>query len=267
MNLRRLVLPLVLLPSASCTSIMKNEYAATRQRPLVSRDTHTTAFGTFEVEAGASWDHNDRVDTPIVVKYGASPNTELTVQGSPYLMLMDATGHEENGVGDVRLGIRHRLWEESEGVPAIGVLAEVKLPVADEDQGLGTGFVDAAFGGMVSHQIQDLETTGFYRLDVLNDPAEDANVAHTLALAADAPLLDTAFGVFGEVSATFFSETDQEVGQLLLGGSYSPYPAVVFDLAGSVGLTSDSPDFVLLGGLTTNLGLWHPPSRSRPLTP
>lgn len=265
MNLRFLLFPLLLLSSASCSSITRNEHAATRQRPLVSRNTHTTAFGTFEVEAGASWDHDDRFETPVVVKYGASPNTEVSVQASPLLIVQDAMDHDEGGVGDVRLGIRHRLWEESEGVPAMGVLAEVKLPAADEDDGLGTGYVDAGFGGMASHKIKDGEVTGFYRIDFLGTAVDDTSVAHTFALAADVPFAGTPLGVFSEVSGTLFAEQDIEVGQFLLGGSYTPFPSVVLDLAGSVGLTSDSPDLVVFGGLTTNFGLWHPPSRTRAL--
>ena len=262
-----LLLPLVLLPAlASCASIQEGRYGATPQRPRVSQNTRTTAFGTFELEGGVAWDHEDRFETPARLKYGATESTELSIGWSPLLVVQDPTGHDESGVGDVRLGIRHRMWDEHRGQPAIGVLAEVKLPAADEDDGLGTGFIDAGFGAIASREVQDALVTGFYRLDFLGQPADNTDVGHTLAVAAEVGVADTPFGVFGEVSGTFLPEDSEEFGLLLLGGTYTPYPAVVFDVAAATGLTSESPDFVVLAGFTTNFGLWQPPVSRRGLT-
>jgi len=258
----RVLLPLLVLFPAACVAPRNNPIPATPQRPTVSQSTRTTAYGTFEVEAGATWDPSDSFDTPVRLKYGASANTEVSIQASPLVILDLPNDTQHSGLGDVRLAIRHRLWDDSPDQPSVGVMAEVKLPTADQDKGLGSGQVDAGFAGIATHTMYDTELTGFYRIDFLSRPDATTDVAHTLAVAAQRPIPGTPFGALGEISSVFYPEGGDPIAQLLIGGTYAPYPSLVFDVDASVGLSSAAPDFVLLAGLTLNLGVWEPPART-----
>lgn len=70
--------------------------------------------------------------------------------GVPYLWLSseDATGATASteGVGDTRLDARFLATHQRGAWPALSVLAALKLPTADEAEGLGTGETDVTAG-------------------------------------------------------------------------------------------------------------------------
>lgn len=262
MNARHASLLLTSLPlfSTACFTTPVGQEQVTPQRPTVSYDTRTTSYGTFEVEAGASLDPDDRFDTPVTLKYGSGPDTEVTIGWSPYLRL-DTVGGTEDGIGDVVFGIRHRMWEEQEGLQALAVQSLVKLPAADQDKGLGTGEIDASFGGSLSRTLS-YETTvvAHYLLNFIGNPTESSDVGHTLALAVSAPVWREGITGWGELAGQFVPEDNLEVILAQVGASYSPHPTISYDAAVSLGLTDESPDFAVMVGLTTNLGLYAPRS-------
>jgi hypothetical protein len=68
----------------------------------------------------------------------------------PYVRLQsrDSTGQvvSTQGVGDASVGARIRLSDQQRGMPALSALGELKLPTADEANGLGTGEPDLTAG-------------------------------------------------------------------------------------------------------------------------
>ena len=243
---------LLLAGLAACIVPAGGEAAATPQRPTLSSDTNTTAEGTFEVETGASWDPSDSFGLPTVVKFGSGPRTEVFVGGSPYVYVSQR-GEDEQGIGDVTVGLRHRLVDETDGSPGAALQAAVKLPTADEERGLGSGEVDASFAGILARSAGSVGLTGYYSLDVLGDPDGNTALGHSLALAAGLPLADRV-GAFGELAGVWIPELDTDPIFTTLGLTFSPSPTLVFDAAIVLGLNDDAPDTQVMIGLTRNLG-------------
>lgn len=262
MSARFALLPLLVLSSA-CISAPIGQEQVTPQRPTISYDTKTTSFGTFEFEAGLSVDPGDRFDTPTTLKYGSGEATEVSIGWSPYLKVDMPTG-DESGIGDVVLGIRHRMWDETDSVQSLAVQALVKLPAADETEGLGTGEIDASFGGSLSRTLAyDTTVVAHYLLDFIGNPTDSDDIGHTVALSVSAPVLREDVTGWIEIGGHMIPELDSEVVLGQIGAAYSPHPTLSYDAAVSIGLTDESDDFALLIGLTTNLGLYSP----RPLRP
>lgn len=61
----------------------------------------------------------------LVVPYGVHENT--------------ATGGWSGGFGDIALGVKHALWHSFESGSILSITGEVKLPLGDEDDGVGAG--------------------------------------------------------------------------------------------------------------------------------
>lgn len=244
-------LPLLLLVLlASCRFAPDSRAPAFPQRPTFSSDTNTAAEGTVELEAGLVVDPDDLFATPVNLRYGAGPATELFVGGSP-LNYVSGAGEDEVGIGDLVLGVRQRLREEDR-LPSFAVQVAMKLPTADEDQGLGTGELDASFAAIASKAVESLSVTGYYQVDVLGDPAGGTALAHGLALAGGHPVADRV-GAFAEVAAIFVPEQDVDQLFTTFGATYAASPSLIFDLAFVVGF-EDAPDLQVLVGLTHNLG-------------
>jgi hypothetical protein len=225
---------------------------ATPQRPRVSSATTTTAPGTQEIELGAAIDPGDALDVPLTAKWGAGERSELFVGWSPYRGV-DVPGDDEDGVGDVVVGLRTRALDETPNHPAAAFQAAVKIPTHDEGA-LSSGEPDLLLAGIADVSPGDFGVTSFYELGVLGDPDHSAvEIRHSLALAASHPIGER-FGGFGELAFLLTPEVDDEQLLLTLGGTFAPVSWRVFDVGVAIGLSEDAPDLVLLFGLTENLG-------------
>ncbi len=224
----------------------------TPQRPTVSADTNTTAEKTFELEAGVAIDPGDAYSTPMALKYGLSDVTEVFVGWAP-LLSIDMGGVDETGIGDVNVGVRHRFQEETDDVPSAALLASLKLPTADDDDGLGTGELDLSLGGAMSKTLDPLSVTGYYTLDVLGDPRGGTLIGHTVAVAGSQTVADSV-AAFGEFAAILVPEADVDILLATLGGTYTHSASQVFDAALVIGLSEDAPDLQMLIGFTHNFG-------------
>ena len=244
------------LLGCGCSGLPADDLSATPQRPTRSAATSTTAVGSFELEAGATHEPDEFDGVSTVLKYGAGPGTEVYAAWSPYLRFEDLPG-DDTDVGDLALGIRHRLVAETESRPSAAILAQVKLPTADESNGFSTGELDATFAGILNKSFDPFGVTAYYALDVLGDPRGGTNTGHNLALAAGAPLdgLGAAnVGAFVEVAGVIVPEFDAEAAFTIIGLTYAPRPALVLDVAVLLGLNDDAADFQLLFGFTRNFG-------------
>ncbi len=229
----------------------------TPQRPRFSHNTATTAKDTLELEAGLEVDPSDFVDTPMLVKYGINERTEFVAGGSP---IRHVDGPDETGIGDVVLGARHRIVDETADDPAIAIATLIKLPLADEDDGLGTGETDVFFSAAAEKKIEDIRAVGFYRLGFLGSPGSDgSDIRHDFAAAGTVAVAQN-LDLYGELAAIFVPEYDFDALIATFGGNFVLGPATVFDAGFRVGLTDDAPDFVLLAGITHNFGASLSPS-------
>lgn len=223
----------------------------TPQRPTLSHNTQTTALGTYELEAGVEVDPNDFLDTPMLMKFGVTDRTEFVFGGSP-LRRIDSPS--ETGLGDAVLGARHRIVDETENDPAIAVATLIKLPIADRDDGLGSGETDVKFSIAAQKQYDQVNAVGYYALGLLGAPNSDGlDLEHDLALAGSTSV-DQNLDVFAELGGVFIPEYDYESVFVTTGGAFVLGPATIFDVGVRVGLTPNAPDFIVFAGLTHNFG-------------
>jgi hypothetical protein len=164
----------------------------------------------------------------------------------------DATN--DTGLGDVVLGARHRLVNETANDPAIAIATLIKLPTADAGDGLGTGETDVFFSLAAEKKIEDVQAVAFYRMGFLGSPVADGNdVRHDLAAVGTVALAQN-LDVYGELAGIFVPENDVDSIFATFGGNFELGPSTVFDAGFRVGVTDDAPDFTFLFGITHNFG-------------
>lgn len=241
---------LLVVLTASCVALEPGEGSVTPQRPTLSSDTATTVEGTVELEVGGRWERDTGSDVPTTLKYGAGPATEVFLDGSPLVHDDEA---DETGFGDVALGVRHRVRDETGGAPAVAVAGKVKFPTASRSDGLGTGELDASLAGIVQKTVGVFPLVGYYSFDVLGDPTGGADVGHSLALASGTPAWGRLAG-FAEVAGVFVPEQKTDEVFTTLGATWSASHLLVLDAGVVLGLSDDAPDFQVVFGLTHNFG-------------
>jgi len=112
-------------------------------RPDVAESAFVVSTGRFQVETGitsgkARGEEEVSVITPFLFRYGFYEDFELRV-GGPGLIREEG----EANFGDVDLGIKYHLLDESVWTPAIGLISQATLPIAS--RGAGSDSVDPRF--------------------------------------------------------------------------------------------------------------------------
>jgi len=230
----------VLLPQAFARE------PVTPQRPSVSTDTATTAFRSFELETGYAADDQENSEWGTTLKFGVSDSAELYVGWLPYL---DVDGAGE-GPGDLNVGTRIRVFEQSGSRPAGAYAIAASLPTGDDDEGLGSGEVDFLSSWIASWACGSRSVTANYLFNVLGGSLGEE---HGLALGLGSPIAGDLSG-FVELSVTVQPQQDVENPLLALGLGYSLDPAFVLDAAAFVGLGAEAADLSATLGLTAGLG-------------
>jgi hypothetical protein len=234
----------------------------TPRRPTFTSSTATAAPGRLELETGLAVDPGDAFAAPLLLRYGYDAETELSIGWSPYVW-RDFSGGDGGSVGDIFVGYRRRFQEQyGERIPSFAADLTVKVPTADEDEGVGTGEFDVFVSGLAELREDDLAATGIAQLGLLGveDESYDVDSEIVLALAAEKSLQDADIlgSAFGEIAQVWVGERDYEATILTLGGRWSWTLGRMFDAGVAVGLSEDAPDVVFLVGFTTGLGLLGP---------
>ncbi len=75
----------------------------------------------------------------VEVNYGAFPNVQLhLVAPLEYVRAGDVRHY---GYSDTELGVKYRLFDETEGLPQVGIFPLVEVPTGAKDKQLGSGTV------------------------------------------------------------------------------------------------------------------------------
>lgn len=238
---------------SGCSAMGVARDPVTPQRPTISNDTRTSGFGSFEVEAGVEVDPRDRAAVDTRVAIGLSENSELFVGWSP-IVDIDKGGVDESGPGDVLIGWKQRLMDETEALPATAVQLATSLPVGSDEPFISSGEIDFYGALMADRTYGRLGVTGFYQLGVLGTPElGDNDTEHTVAIAGTWAYDD--WWTFGAETALIYEpEADEEPLLLTLFGGYELSEYMVVDGGVRVALNEDADDLILFIGLTTNLG-------------
>lgn len=239
--------------ATGCVVTVTGDARALPQRPTFSVTTDTVPEGEIQVEAGLTVDPGDRLDTPMTIRYGRSDVQEFFASWSPY-QKVDLRGDDKQGAGDLVLGIRERVLEETDEQPSVSWGAAVKLPTGREADTLSSGETDFLASGSVTKQVDDWRVTGFYQLGLLGEQdGGDMNIEHGLAIAA---VGREQHGVmpFGELSGIFDIEADSDRVVGLLGVYRRLSSSLVLDAGIVFGLSEDAENFAFFVGVTHGVG-------------
>lgn len=174
-----------------------------------------------------------------------------------YLHLREDGQEDKWDSGDLTIGLKVRLWQESLRVPALALRLATKLPNADDKNDFGTDEADIFIDLLASRNFPLFSTYLNLGLAILGDPRTNNSSqddALRYALGIRVPLPDTRIagllsieGMEGDDSIN--SRSAMRAGMQLQLGNW------LWDLGGSVGLTSKSEDWSLRTGLTIPFNL------------
>jgi len=112
---------------------------------FVATPAHTVEAQTFVFSGGFVYGSDDDYSTsalPVTLTYGVMQNLEAGVS-VPVISGIDPDGPgSESGLGDIGLSVKYGFVGESESVPGVAAGLRVKIPTADDSEGLGTGEFD-----------------------------------------------------------------------------------------------------------------------------
>lgn len=192
-----------------------------------------------------------------------APGPESSAPGAPRaamvrddrVVLQDTTQYEEVGVGDPTFRAEVDLLPPGAGVWSVALGGEVKVPLADPDQGFGTGAWDGGVSLSVARRIRSTFLFGELGYWVLGDMEElelqdplsySAGVGHTVG-GGKVGLMASFSGYSRIVEGT---DPPLEVGG---GLSYHIDPRRSVSANVSFGLTESSPDVAFAAGWTVGL--------------
>ena len=122
------------LPSVGCRSNAGlGEHLLGGGSAIIS-DTGTPAAGGVEVEAFASFDEGELIETPLTIKYGITERVEAFATTLPFVRTV-REGPNGRGYGDLSLGGTYRFSGYADRGSSAAVQAGVVIPTGDEDGG------------------------------------------------------------------------------------------------------------------------------------
>jgi Putative MetA-pathway of phenol degradation len=218
-------------------------------RPLDTEDTGTLDPGRAEVELslGLAEDSGDRIWAGAgVLNVGVVPRLEVSVDlvGS-YLQLEEDA--DQAGVGDLVLGSKYRLLDETRARPALLANVRLRLPTADAERGLGAEGVDvlARLAASKTFGALTLTANGGY-VFVTADRALDV----WLVSGAAEYRLIAGWTVVAEVVSFLGARSGPDVTVARAGVIYALSRSVRLDMAVGTGLTGGSPELLATAGVT-----------------
>ncbi|OEU64583.1 MAG: hypothetical protein BA870_09450 [Desulfuromonadales bacterium C00003094] len=174
-----------------------------------------------------------------------------------YLHLREDNQDDKWDSGDLTIGLKVRLWQESLRVPALAVRLATKLPNADDKNDFGTDEADTFIDLLASRNFPLFSTYLNLGLAILGDPRANTSGqddAFRYALGIRAPLMNNRLAGLLSIEGM---EGDDSINSrsAMRAGLQLPLGDWLWDLGGSVGLTSKSEDWSLRSGLTIPFNL------------
>jgi hypothetical protein len=252
----RIVFTAILLASpAVAQQATPDPRAVQPERPTVATHAYTVAPGYLEIEAGAQGDRLTRgsraYQAPIVSKLGLGSHVQLNVT-TPFAF---ASAGQRASAGDMALGLKWRLLDDSRLLGAFALLPSVKFATGSPARGSGTGTTDVGITAISSHRI------GVVAMD-LNATYTRIGAGATVPASDDA-LWTASFGFpvhrqWGGVAELFGAPTidgsaRRSTVALLVGPTFLVQPALNVDAGVITPLRGDVPN-AIYAGVVWNLG-------------
>jgi hypothetical protein len=127
---------------AIATALLLASSQAIGGPPFLTDDPVPVDYRYSELNVYAAYDDiHDGRDTSFPAmefNYGGLRDVQLHI-GIPFARSVPDGGPNEQGIGDVEVGVKYRLVHESETLPQIAVYPMAVLPTGDANKGLGNG--------------------------------------------------------------------------------------------------------------------------------
>jgi hypothetical protein len=228
-------------------------------RPDVTNGTHIVDVGLLQMEVGGIWSHlgagQHNVGTPTAFRLGISEWLEARISGDGFLTVTDPTGTAQ-GVGNVQLGAKLRLWADPGGVPVLSILPTVNLPAASESKGLGSGQADYTVVVLTG---TDFLTRGHIDINygIGRIGAGTGLPRYTQHLASWSASAEVPGPVTPYLEGFWISRQDPDGGPVVAmdtGAIYVINPRLALDGGVQVGLTEAAPALSAFAGVSVVLG-------------
>ena len=189
------------------------------------------ASGNFEYQTSSE---GREAAVPFAAEYGLTDRLELLVEPVAWTAIRPNTGAQATGVGDIETTLTWLARAETQGVPALALAAEVKIPTS-RDTLIGTGKTDVA-GYLIASRRRG-------QVDI------HANISYTVVGRPTGANLKNIFG-FALGAEWRWNPSSQLFGEILgnTAASASPEPA-----PGTVSATPEAPG----GEVSVTFGVAH----------
>lgn len=246
MNGHLAFLSLLIFLVSSCVGPLGAGLEAHPQGLLPSQDTSTTPAHHLELEAVGLWADSERTATA-AIRYGLADRTEVYLLQDVHRTLSVPSGPDISGSGDAWLGMRHRIVDSDAAGVAHAFAAEVRLPHADPEDGLGAGELELRLLHIRDGTWRGLGWTTNTDLRLLADTAGRPDPAFGGSITLTTPLLDVGgktlpLGLLGEAGGLWNPEQDAKPAWAALGVRIPLHPALELQIAWMEGLGPDGPD-------------------------
>lgn len=172
-----------------------------------------------------------------------------------YLYLREDNQDNKWDSGDLTIGLKMRLWQESLRVPALALRLATKLPNADNKDDFGTDEADIFIDLLATRNFSHFSTYLNLGLAILGDPRPESDSqddAIRYAVGIKAPLINNRMAGLLSIEGMEDSINNRCAFR---AGLQLPLGEWLWDLGGSVGLASKSEDWGLRTGLTIPFNL------------
>lgn len=241
-----------LLSGAMALVLTLGPGAAWAGRPLDTEDTGTVEPGKAELEL--SGDYANNPDDTLwglkgVLSVGVLPGLEARVE-SALLLLEPDDQRSRAGIGDSLFGLKYRLLDEAEALPAVLGSLTLRLPTGDEERGLGDEDVDVGLLAVVSKAFGPLTLTwnGGYTFVTRDRDLDFWTLAGSIEYRITKALV-----LVGEAVSTLGTASEPNTAVLRVGGVYAISDRVRLDMAVGFGVNRASPDVLVTAGVTIAL--------------
>ncbi len=228
-------------------------------RPDVTNGTHLVDIGLLQMEVGVLVNHlgpaSSSGSTPTTFRVGLSDWLEVRFGGDGFVTATSPIG-STNGIGNVQLGAKIRLWADPGGIPVLSILPSVNLPTASAGKGLGSGQSDYTIALLTG---TDFLTRGHvdvnYGVGMIGaGPGLRRFAQHLVSASASVEIP-------GPVTpyAEYFWISRQDpfgghVGAIDTGAIYVITPRFALDGGMQWGLTDAAPEWSAFGGVSVIIG-------------
>lgn len=192
----------------------------------------------------------------LTLNLGLAERVEAQLQYS-YLHLRENGQGDKFGSGDVTLGLKVRLWQESMHLPAIALRLATKLPNADDDDDFGTDEADIFIDALFTRNYPLFTLYVNAGVAILGDPRpgnDGQDDMFRYGVGVKIPVLEDRLAALVSVEGMEGDESVNSRGALR-GGIQAELGRFTLDLGGSVGYVDKSEDWSIRTGVTTYFNL------------